>query len=66
MVPENIQYLFPPTPTEGFLICIPHPSGNSNLAQYFSLKTVSFATPLPLRISTDPLWGRYGYFLELH
>ena len=44
VVPENIQRPPPPSPTEGFLVCTPlHPSGNSSLAPYFSLKTFAFA-----------------------
>ena len=45
-----------------------HPlrSRNSNLAPYFFLQTFAFVTPLALGISNDPLWERYGYFLELH
>ena len=27
---------------------------------------INFKTPLPLRISNDPLWWGYGYFLEPH
>ena len=40
----------------------PPPPGNSSL----SSKSLAFKTPLPLGISSDLLWGQYGYFLEPH
>lgn len=36
------------------------------VSSIFSLKAFAFATQLPLRISIDPLWVRYGYFLYLY
>ena len=40
--------------------------GISSLPSYIPLKSLAFETPLPLGISNDLPWGRYGYFLELH
>ena len=41
-------------PTEGLLVWIPYPSGNSDLVSYFPLKILAFVIPLPpLRISSD-------------
>ena len=49
-----------------FLVCTPHPSGNSSLGSYFSLKIVAFKNQLPLDIPSDPLGWGHGYFLEPH
>ena len=65
-VPENIHtpprkvfyFATPPPP--------PIPLRNSSLASYFGSKNLTFKTPLPLGISNDLPWGRYGFFLELH
>ena len=56
-----------PPPPEGFFFWFepPNPSKYSNLAPCFTLKTFAFATHLPLGISIDLLWVRYGYFPEL-
>ena len=71
VVPKSIHN--PPPLTEGFFgVCIlpppphTHTPGNCNLVPYSSFKTFGFASPLPLGISIDLPWGRYGYFLEVH
>ena len=50
VVPENIHT----PPTEGFLVSIPHPSGNSSFVSYFLLKILACEISLPLGISNDP------------
>ena len=62
VVPQNIHT----PPMEGFSNWTLHPSKNSLLVPYFHSKNLAFETPLPLRISINLSWGRYGYFLELH
>ena len=64
IVPENIHT----SPRWFFFICLnlPPPSGNSSLGSYFPLKILAFKIPLLLRISNDPLWWGYRYFLEPH
>lgn len=44
---------------KGFLVCTPylHPSENSNLVPYLSIKIFAFATPLPTGIFIDLSWG---------
>ena len=51
---------------EGLFGLNPHPSGNSSLGSHIPLKILASKTPLPLRISNDPLWWGYEYFLEPH
>ena len=58
IVPENIHT----SPTEGFLVWIPHLSGNSILVSHFRLKNWAFEIPLPLGISVNLPWGGHGYF----
>ena len=63
----NVQFQkisMPPPPTEGFFVLHPLPQGNSSLFSYISSKNLAFKTPLPLGISSDLLWGGYGFFLE--
>ena len=62
LVPENIHT----QRTEVFLVCTPPPpsSGDFSLGSYFPLKILAFKSPLLLRISNDPPWWGFGYFLE--
>ena len=52
---QRVFWFQPPTPLE-----------ISSLGTYIPLKILAFKTPLPLGISRDPLWWRYGYFLDPH
>ena len=62
--PENIHT----PPMEGFFCFAPPPlpPGNFGLFSYIASKNLAFKTSLPLGISNDLPWGRYGLFLELH
>lgn len=60
--PENIHTL----PQRVFWFEPLHPSGNSILPSYFSLKKFGFGTLNPCGILNEPPWGCYGYFLEPH
>ena len=63
VVPENIHT----SPTEGiFFLTPPHPSGNSRKASYISLYFLIFQIPQSPGKFQSLLWGKYGYFLELH
>lgn len=53
-------------PTEGLLVCTPHPSRNSNSALY-PKKKVCFCYPTPLEfLLTYCGGGGGGYFLAVH
>ena len=58
-LPHGCFFVLKPPP-------LPHPSGNSSLASYFPLKILAFGPPNSFGISSDHLWGGYGYFLEPH
>ena len=58
---------YPYSPNGRFFgVLNPPPQGNSSLVSYFASMILTFSTPLPLGISDDLLWGRYGVFLEQH
>ena len=52
--------ILPPRKVVCFSPPPPPPPGNSSLASYFACKILAFNTPLPLGISNDLPWGRYG------
>ena len=57
VVPKNIYT----PPMEGFLVCTPHPPGNSSLAIYISSRLLALRSPLPLGIfKLWPSWGGGG------
>ena len=63
VVPENIHT----SPgTEGIFSKTPHPSGNSSKAFDTSLNFWILQNPPPPRKFQSPLWGEYGYFLDVH
>ena len=53
-------------PQKVFVLPPPPPPGNSGLSSYIASKILALKTPLPLGISSDLPWVRYGFFLELH
>lgn len=42
----------------------PNSSGNSSFGFILSFKNLAFEMPLPLGISKNTPWSRYGFFLE--
>ena len=62
VVPDNIHT----SPTEGILVGTPPPPKNFQFSFIFSLFNWDFGfwDPLPLGISNEHPWSRYGYFLE--
>ena len=58
---------YPYSPHKGFFGLKPPSLWKFLFRLIFSFKSFDLLrTPLPLRISNDPLWWIYGYFLEPH
>ena len=53
-------------PQRGFWFKTCHPSGNSHFGSYLPLKFLAFWTPLPIGITNNPPWGKYGCFLKTY